>query len=172
MRKFILFCTALFLITAPACMHSQENKPVEAQNHYYHLSFVVQEVDENGKVTNSRTYTTTIVPNGTPGQIRTGDKIPILTNEKGDTQYQYVDIGVNIDSRSPKEVNGKLSLRVDAEISSVAKTPSGTPSPIIRSNKWGADVLVPIGKPAVIFSSDDLQSKGKIQVELTATHIE
>jgi hypothetical protein len=33
-------------------------------------------------------------------------------------------------------------------------------------------VLIPIGKPTVVFSSDDLGDKGKLQVELTATRVE
>jgi hypothetical protein len=33
-------------------------------------------------------------------------------------------------------------------------------------------VLISIGKPTVVFSSDDLDSKGKMQVEVTAAKVE
>jgi hypothetical protein len=32
-------------------------------------------------------------------------------------------------------------------------------------------VIVPVGKPTVIFSSDDVASKGQMQLELTASPI-
>ena len=40
-----------------------------------------------------------------------------------------------------------------------------------RQTKWGANVLAPLGKPTVIFSSDDLTTKGQTQLEVTATPI-
>ncbi len=49
---------------------------------------------------------------------------------------------------------------------------AGVGEPVIRQNVWDSTVLVPIGKPTVVFSSDDLDSKGKMQVEVTATRVE
>jgi hypothetical protein len=43
---------------------------------------------------------------------------------------------------------------------------------VIRQNKWDSSVLIPVGKPTLVFSADDLDSKGKMQVELTATKVE
>jgi hypothetical protein len=40
---------------------------------------------------------------------------------------------------------------------------------LIRQTKWSSNVIVPIGKPTVIFSSDDATTKGQMQLELTAT---
>jgi hypothetical protein len=37
--------------------------------------------------------------------------------------------------------------------------------------KWNADVLITPGVPTTIFSSDDLSSKSKMQVEMTATSL-
>jgi hypothetical protein len=37
---------------------------------------------------------------------------------------------------------------------------------------WDSIVLVTIGKPTVVFSSDDLDSKGKMQVEVTAARVD
>jgi hypothetical protein len=34
---------------------------------------------------------------------------------------------------------------------------------------WDAPVLIPIGKPTVVFSSDALESKGGMQLVVTAT---
>lgn len=179
MRRFIILYFALTLFASPIdTFAQQEIKTVESPAHYYRLTYSVQEVGETGKVTNSRTYATAIATgNGPSAQIRIGDKVPVLTErEKG--EVQYIDVGVNIDSIRALEVDNKLALSVTAEISSTIKNtvPTATSEsislPIIRSNKWSANVLVPIGKPTVIFSSDNLQDTGKVQIELTATRID
>lgn len=172
MRRIIVFCLALVLFATPRGIFAQQDsKPTENPSHYYQLSFSVQEVGETGKVSNSRTYSTSIATGSHDRQmIRTGDKVPLKTDDKGN--LQYVDIGVNIDCWSAQEVTGKLAIQITANVSSTAKTTDAASPPVIRQNQWSANVLVPIGKPAVIFSSDNLQDKGKIQVELTATRIE
>jgi hypothetical protein len=55
-------------------------------------------------------------------------------------------------------------------VSSAAETPDA-PAPVIRQVKWNAPVIVPLGKPTVIFSSDDPSSKRQMQLELTARPI-
>jgi hypothetical protein len=79
---------------------------------------------------------------------------------------------VNIDSGKAEEVNGKLAMKVNAELSSTVPGTEAGVSPVIRQNRLTAVVLVPLAKPTVIFSSDDLRGKGRLQVELTATRIE
>ncbi len=89
------------------------------------------------------------------------------------TQFQYVDVGVNFDIDGVHEIDSKLSLRLKAEVSSVAsKDDSPQHQPVIRQNSWRAPVLVPIGKPTVVFRSDSLDSKGAMQVTLTASRIQ
>ena len=43
---------------------------------------------------------------------------------------------------------------------------------MVRQNKWDSTVLIPIGKATVVYSADDLDSKGKMQVEVTAVRVE
>ncbi len=139
---------------------------------YYKLEFVVKEVD-GAKVLNARTYSAMVsgvvvlkereVATGSCS-IRTGSRVPYSTGEK----TSYLDVGVSIDCRSVREAPGGLSLRVDVDISSLAQESN---PPVIRQNKWASDVIVPLKKPAVILSSDDLTTKHQIQVELTATPI-
>jgi hypothetical protein len=173
MRKSILICLVLALTAGSARLFAQQDaqKSSSPGPQFYRLLFTVQEVDSSGKVTNNRVYSTSIADDHNPEQIRTGTRVPIKTNDKG--EIQYLDIGVNIDCKSAREMDGKLALEVIAEISSLAmETGNSNATPIVRENHWQASVLVPLGKPSVIFSSDDLQGKGKVQVELTATRIE
>jgi hypothetical protein len=178
MRKSIqsplLFLIAGLSVTL-AGAQSSSNQPA-APLKYYKVDFLVKEVDASGHIANTRSYSTVLLTDnsGAPKEIRSGDKFPVSTGtEKGETKYQYIDIGVNIDCRFVHEVDQKLAASVTAEVSSVpgsTKIDSAV-EPLIRQFKWNADVLIASGVPTTIFSSDDVGSKAKIQVEMTATPI-
>jgi hypothetical protein len=139
---------------------------------FYKLDFVVKEVD-GGKVLNARAYSTNIsTEKSSPGSsIRAGSKVPYPTSTApGSTQFNYAEVGVNIDCRSATEVGNELSVIINAEVSSTAQE-SSMSVPIIRQNKWSSIVVVPIRKAVVVFSSDDATSKHQMQLELTAVPI-
>ena len=69
----------------------------------------------------------------------------------------------------------QLSLQVSAAFSSVVKgsgesTNSALP-PLFRQTKWDSNVAVPLGKPTILFTSDNVSDAGKTELELTATEI-
>lgn len=170
----------------PAAVWAQNSPPAATPQHFYRLHFAVAELDGAGKVTNTRIYEETIATTGSgpsvgDQQIKTGSRVPIATGTYGsnnanpaNTQFQYIDLGVNLDVRDASERGEMLGLRLKAEVSSIARQTevAGTGEPVIRQNVWDSLVLIPIGKPTVVFSSDDLDSKGKMQVEVTATRVE
>ncbi len=173
---------AVLTVCAPAVMQAQaaseEKPPVQAAatvpDHFYKLNFVVEEVNEAGKVTNARTYDETIESTARhPQQIRTGARIPIAMSEN---QFQYMDVGVNFDVFDPKEVGEKLAFNLTADISSLASATNGgaesASHPVVRQNKWSSNILITPGKPTVVFSADELDSKGKMQVQVTATRVD
>lgn len=187
MRKTTLFCTLLLsTLVLPALARAQDaDKPAESAKtadaplNYYHLVFLVQELDTAGKPVNSRAYTSSVsTDRHFSGQIRTGSRIPIATGtySSGDpkavvnTQFQYIDVGVNFDIAHVVEAGRQIAIDLSTEISSVAdaKDPN-LRQPVIRQNRWHAPVLIPLGKPTVVFSSDLLDSKGSLQVTVTAT---
>ena len=170
MEKIVRWGLILF-----ACLPATRLLAQEAQQkppvHFYHLSFQIEEKDGEGRVTNTRAYST-MVATGSSRQwpIKTGNKIPLHTSEK---DIQYLDTGVNIDTQDVVESGGNLALTVKVEVSSLAPEQSSSvpQDPIIRQNAWQAEVLLPLGKPTTIFSSDNLENKGRTAVELTATRI-
>jgi hypothetical protein len=172
MRKlFMLFCllfTVPVLFTQPA--PAQETH-AEAPEAHYHLEFIVRELGEDGKVVNSRVYRTDMSTKSL-SSIRTGTRIPVhVSSKEGD--IQYLDVGVNIDCNRAHETAQGLAMEITTEVSSLA-SPSGVAeptTPIIRQNRWMSSTVVPFGKPTILFSSDNLENKGKLQVELTATPI-
>ncbi len=146
---------------------TQSPKP----EHYYKLAFRVISVGDDGSNSMSRVYTE-IITTGMESisQIRTGDRVPIA-NSGG---WSYVDVNTDFDTkRRATEVDGALRIGIAAEVSTIIKpTPNTSPNaPVIRNCKWDSDVTVPIGKPTIIFSSDDVGDKGKTELELTATPI-
>ncbi len=157
------------VLIAGTCL-AQSDKNKDEQQKFYHLDFVVKEVD-GGKVINSRSYST-MISTGTQnflGEIRTGNKVP-YHSDKGS---EYLDVGVSIDCQSARELENQLELHVSTEVSNLApgQTASSGPLPLLRQNRWRSDVLIPLRKPTVIFSSDDPTSTHKMQVEVTATPI-
>jgi hypothetical protein len=135
---------------------------------FYKLDFVIKEV-EGGKTVNSRNYSTTAsTDKGTAASIRTGSKIPMTQGTGG---FNFIDVGVNIDARNLQEMGGELGLSVSAELSTAQPQEAPTMPVVVRQNRWSSHLIVPLKKPTVIFSSDDLNTKRQMQLELTATPI-
>ena len=198
MRKIPALCSLLLLIPAlalPARAQDQPKSPdtasaPEPPAHYYHLEFVLQEVGADGKPTNTRNYSAMVRTgrNELFSAVKTGLRVPIITgayhapNAPGDNkmeyQFQYLDVGVNIDAQDVREIGRDLAIHLKAEISSVAEsatptTVSGMPNdPVIRQNAWQGSVLIPIGKATVVFSSDAIDSKSTMQLVVTATPVQ
>jgi hypothetical protein len=160
MLKRLLFAAILVSATCFA-----QEKPPEEQPRYYRLEFVVKEVS-NGKVTNSRTFSTSVHtgPHG-GGSIRSGDKMPVESNS-------YIDLMVYLDIANVSQIGSALATHVGANISSTDAA-AGSPSrPILRQTQWSGDVLVPVRKPTTLFTSDGLASKTQMQLEVIATPLQ
>jgi hypothetical protein len=146
-----------------------------APSKFYKLDFVVREM-EGGKVLNTRAYSMTASEGKLKdhSEIRTGSKVPYSTKADG-SQYTFLDVGVSFDCDHIVEMRDTMSLLLVADISSVVQEPASPSAPIrppvVRQNRWSSVVIVPLKKPTVVFSSDDLTTKRQMQVELTATPI-
>lgn len=169
---------------ASASVHEGATKNDE---HYYKLLFRVITNGGDGSSSSSRVYSQVISAdhtgrNGQPSEIRTGDKVPIATySSAGDdakspvnVQFQYIDVGTEIDTQNATDNDGAIQAFVTAKISSAAKVNTDnimSNHPVIRQCTWNSKVTVQIGKPTIIFSSDNPSDKGKTELELTATPI-
>lgn len=135
---------------------------------FYRLDFVVKEV-EGGKTVNTRSYTATLSTDSNNGaSIRTGSRLPVATGGGG---VNFLDVGINIDARKAQEIGGELSMFVQAELSTAQPQESPSSPVVVRQNRWSAHVIVPLKKPTVIFSSDDVTTRRQMQLEVTATPI-
>lgn len=179
----ILLASLAFMPTASAQDYQSQSasKTIEPA-HFYHLKLVVQELDADGKVTNSRSYFTTVNTDKDSGanSIRAESHVPVGTGvfsagspSNVETQFQYINVGTKFDIRHVHELGRQLSLHVQADISSEgdAAVIGNNKEPVIRHNQWEASVLIPIGRPTIVFTSDSLDSQGAMQVVATATPI-
>ena len=196
MHKLAVCFSLLFLIPAFAVStHAQQGRKapatVEAPSgpaHFYRLDFVLEQLDESGQPVNSRSFATTVSTAGSRlGSITVGTRVPIATGSYStpgttaaaaagydQTQFQYIDVGVKITARDVREDGNHLAFSLNAAVSSIT-TPvvlEGVSEPVIRNNVWNGDVLIPIGKPIVVSKSDSLDSKGSMQLIVTATPME
>lgn len=174
LKQFTAATLAAIALT-PIALIAQEKSAPPSPAHYK-LTYRLLEVGADGKIANSRTYVTTI---GTgegenePAKLRTGDKLPIPIKSGSTTEYQYQDVGTDIDTLHPQIQDRQLSLHVTAAASSVAKPSSdGMPNvPVFRQTRWESNVVVTLNKPTIIFSSENVSDTGKTELELTATEI-
>jgi hypothetical protein len=163
--RFITLALGAVLFAPPA---APQNEP-KPEPKFFTLNFVVKEV-EAGKTVNTRSFSMPVATTQGNQMLRAGGRIPI---SMGGTQFQFYDIGVNIDCRAVREVGPNLMMNVSADISSIAPPPESVPNqPTVRTNRWNSEVSVPLKKPVIIFSSDDLASKRTMQLEVTATPIQ
>jgi hypothetical protein len=155
--------TALLMMAAASLAWGQGAK-------FYKLDFVVKELDA-GKVQTSKSYSVIgSVTSGGNTMVRSGDKVPVPANGG---QYTYLDVGVNIDCKLVFETATDLALQVSADISSVGNVDATrSASPTISQTKWNSNVIVPLKKATLIFSSESPASKRTTQLEVTATPLQ
>jgi hypothetical protein len=141
---------------------------------FYKLAFNISEI-EDGKRVNQREYSMVSRNNdGRPVSIKATTRVPISSPEK---QLQYVDAGVDIRCFAPREVAGKLAANCDVVISNFVVPDQSTEvrnsvGPVLRTTNAIAWAVVTLGKPTVMSIIDDVNSKKRIQIEVTATKID
>jgi hypothetical protein len=166
--KLVLLMAALAAASFSQSDEAKKPAPTPPEKKFYRLDLAVKELD-GGKTVNSREYFMIVSTGHENNQLRTGTKLPYGSEDK----RSYMDVGLSFDCRevSPSS-SGELSMILAADISSVADgdLKSATASlPVLRTNRWSSGVLVPLGRSTVVFSSDDLASKRRMQLEVTAT---
>jgi general secretion pathway protein D len=103
---------------------------------------------------------------GQPAKLRVGDKVPVATgsfqagvgvgatgvNPLVNTQFQYLEVGVNVDITPRVHPNHEVSMKVIIEVSSVTGTSTigGIQQPIISQRKIEHDIRLKEGEVSVL----------------------
>lgn len=136
--------------------------PLSAQDQAasYKVDYVIKEANAQ-----PRRYAV-LIERGSKGNFRVGTRQPYLS---GANQYQYADVGVNIDVRLSDSGRG-LTLDTGIEISSMmsdSKTAPAGALPVIAQIRTNVTNLMPVGKPLVIATIDDPVTLKKFEIEAT-----
>jgi 3D (Asp-Asp-Asp) domain-containing protein len=133
----------------------------------YRLDFSVNEI-EDGKKINTRQYSMNLNADDA-NEIKIGTRVPV---ESKQGEFNYLDVGTNIWCRIGERANG-LPISVRAEISNFAipDQQGQTPRPVLRQLSIKASTVAQLGKPMVVGSVDDPNSKRTFQLEVTVTKL-
>lgn len=146
----------------------------------YRLEFALNEF-ESGKQVNARNYIM-LLQDDHKGQFRVGSRVPVVTgsfspstpNATVNTQFQYLDVGVNIDCWLRGSDENNLTLDGTAEVSGVSGlggTPGTTTQPVVRQEKASFTAVIPAGKPTLLASVDEVDAPRKMEIVVTATRV-
>jgi hypothetical protein len=150
--------------STPSKASPEAEKPVNA----YRLDFSINEF-EDGKKINSRQYSLNLNAEDA-NQTKIGTRVPV---ESKQGEFTYLDVGTSIWCRSSGERSNGLPISVHAEISNFAmpEQQTQTTHPILRQLSIQASTVAQLGKPMVIGSVDDPNSKRQFQLEVTVTKL-
>ncbi len=133
--------------------------------HAYRVDFSVNEFEDSKKI-NTRQYSMYL--NGDDAnEIKIGTRVPV---EAKQGEFQYLDVGTSIWCRLGERANG-LPISVRAEISNFARPDPQGQQPVLRQLSIKASTLAQLGKPIVVGSVDDPNSKRTFQLEVTVTNL-
>jgi hypothetical protein len=175
MRKTETLWCALFLATTlcwgaePGRFEETAKTPAEAQEqppNAYRMDFSMNELEDSKRI-NSRRYSMNLNA-GDANQIKIGTRVPI---EYKQGEFQYLDVGTTIFCRL-KERGGDVSLEVRSEVSNFATADQGPgPHPALRQFTINGSTVAVVGRPIIIGSVDDPNSKRQFQLEVTVSKL-
>jgi hypothetical protein len=138
----------------------------------YRLDFLVSEL-EDGKKINSRQYSMNL-KSPDANEIKIGTRVPVEVKQG---EMQYLDVGTNIwcrlkDQSENASLGNNVALNVRAELSNFSM-PDQTMNthPTIRQMKIEASTIAAVGRPMVLGSADDPNSKRQFQLDVTVTKL-
>ncbi|MGA9507563.1 MAG: hypothetical protein WBV55_02840 [Candidatus Sulfotelmatobacter sp.] len=134
----------------------------------YRLDFSMNEL-EDGKKINTRQYSLNL-NSGSSNELKIGTRVPVDGKEG---EFHYIDVGTSIWSQI-EDRNGSIALSVRAEVSNFASPEQNHEAgarPVLRQLEISADTLALLGKPMLVGSVDDPNSKRQFQLEVTATKL-
>ncbi len=185
MRKHADFLIAAFLMLAGLLLATpyaaaQEAKPAAQEAKptavaklkpvtTYKLDFTLSELEDSTRV-NSRSYSL-LLEEEVWGRTRIGTKVPLSMGDgKG---IQYMDVGFSLDARiNQREGDLRIELRLEVNSFVPVEGEAARPrEPVLRSMRSELTASIASGKPTLLTTVDELSSRRRFQVEVTATRI-
>ena len=144
----------------------------------YRLTFTTTETDGSKRI--GVQHISIIVAAGQRTTLKQGSKVPVATgsysatgsNTGAQTQFTYIDVGMNFDVTLDELANG-ARLRSKVEQLSIAEQTSGVglQDPIIRQSTLEGTSFLTLGKPLVLGSIDIPGSTRHLDVEVVMEQV-
>jgi hypothetical protein len=174
---------ALLLLSAPLIRAQDSDKPGASQTAQPEQSFLLTltlKVTDHGKLITDQTYslaasdvkakgvfTGSVLNEQHAPSIRDGNRYPITTETGGGkTEFQYVDVGTNIDFKDLRSLGSSVAMTINVENSSAIPDATLKGTPIIRNTRYSVSPVAPIGKQITIYSSNDPANGHKVEIQL------
>ena len=163
-----LIFTGLLFAARPA--FAQEKRDPGPRS-VYKVQFTIR---DGSQADPGRHYAILIAADGR-SVFRLGNKVPYVTaTAQSATQYNYADIGVNIDCHL-REIANKVALNTNIDLSSVLHGDKGAsgiePHPTIAQTRIEVTADLEPGKPTVLSTVDDPVTQRKLSIEAVATKV-
>ena len=169
-----LICGASnMLAQADATAEKTSAPAAETAPKTYRLTYTITHLD-GAKQLGVQHFALTVNSDNRNARIRLGSRVPIATGKTangatapGEVQFQYVDVGLNIDARIREFPTGILVFS-KVEQSSLADEPSGVGSsdPVIREGTLENSALLTLGKPVMLGSLDTPGTSMHVDIEV------
>lgn len=160
-----LAAATLLMIHGPA--HAQDTHSTS-----YKVEFAIH--DGSGATAKIRRYTL-VTTHNTRATFQVGSRVPVATGSGvANTQYTYLDIGVNIDCIVGDAKTGGLGMHGKIDMSSIVQHDDkggNPPNPTVGQTKVEMDTAIELGKPVVVASIDDPETMRHLQVEAIVTRL-
>jgi hypothetical protein len=180
--KSALLPVAIFACFLPMVSAAQLPMPTVTKPlaHTYRLTYTIT-VKDAGKRTGVQYYSMTISAPTNRGTMKLGEKIPVATGSYSadgkatgaQTQFTYLDVGLNISATLTEEPNG-VQIVSKVEQSSVAPVPAkilDISEPIIRQMVLENTSVVAPGKSVIIGSLDIPDTTRHSDIEVTVEQL-
>lgn len=162
----MLRCDEAQLLLADQIVHELDKpKP------NYRLTYTVVE-SENGKRIGVQHFAMAMIP-GARTTLKDGSKVPVATgsyssgNTAAQTQFTYVDVGLNFDATLTVGAGGLLlKSNIEQSASAEDRTIAGVTEPIIRQAVLTGSSTLQVGKPLTLGSLDVAASTRHLDVEV------
>ena len=163
MRACLLGAFVVLAVAAPGAF-AQERQTTGGEA--YQVDYVIKE--EGAKL---RRCSLVLEPGGS-GSFRIGSKTPVGSTFAANgvpTQFQYLDTGLNVNSRVRVGPGSKVLLNTEIEISAPQAGPSVGANPTLSNVRVSVNSSLTPGKMAKIASLEDPSSTRKFDIEATVT---
>ena len=166
---------ALIVRTAPEQMAMARKviADLDRAKKTYRLTYTITESDAGKRI--GVQHFALIIVSGQRTSLKQGSKVPVATGSYDtgkattQTQFTYLDVGINIDSTLDDSPNG-IRLKSKVEQSSIADSTSiqNVQEPIIRQSVLEGTSLLTVGKPLILGGLDISASTRHLDIEAVA----